>query len=111
MPECMELCTEIGDKSIKSLFVMIRSQIYEHYIVVGICCRWLDLLDQEETVDETLGQLKEALLLPILVTHERLQHSYLLPEIMEQSRRLLEYVEDNFLIQLTDKWSRKCVLQ
>lgn len=69
----MELCIEIGDKSIKSSFVTIRSQTCEHYIVVGICCRLLDLLDQEETVNETFGQLKETLLLPILVTHERLQ--------------------------------------
>lgn len=29
----------------------------------------------------------------------------------EQSGRLLEYVEDNFLIQLTDKWSKEYVLQ
>lgn len=69
MSECTELCIEIGDKSIKSLFVMIRSQTYEHHLVVGICCRLLDLLDQEETV-ENFGQLKEHLLLPILVTHE-----------------------------------------
>lgn len=69
-PERIELCIDIGDKSIKSLFVMLRSQTYEHHIVVGICCRLLDLLDQEETVDETFGQLKKPLLLPILVTLE-----------------------------------------
>lgn len=72
MPEGMGLCIEMGDKSTKSLFVMIRSQTYEHYIVVGICCRLLDLLGQDGMVDETFGQLKEALLLPMLVTHERL---------------------------------------
>lgn len=80
--------------------------------MVGICCRLLDLLDQDEMVDETFGQLKEALLLPILVT--QISHSYMLPENTaghEQSRRLLGYVEDNLLIQLADKWSRECVLQ
>lgn len=58
-----------GVKSVDILFVRIKGQTYEDYIVVGIYYR---LFDQEKKVDETFEQLKEALQLPILVTHDRL---------------------------------------
>lgn len=72
--------------------------------MVGVCYR---PPDQGEPVDEALLQLQEVSCLRALVLMGDFNH----PDTCwdggmaggRQSRRFLEYVEDNFLVQVTDR--------
>ena len=86
------------------MWVKFKDQSSKGYLVAGVCYR---SPDQEETVDEAfLLQLQEVSHLQALVLMGTFNH----PDICwdsgmaghRQSRRFLESVKDNFLVQVID---------
>ena len=101
--ECFEV-TELmtGDDKVESLWVKIRGRTDKADILVGVCYR---LPNQDEETDEVFyEQLAEAARSPALV----LMGDFNFPNICweynlaqkKQSRRFLECMEDNFLMQM-----------
>ena len=91
-----------GDDKVESLWVKIRGRADKADILVGVCYR---LPNQDEETDEVFyEQLAEAVQSPALV----LMGYFNFPDICweyniaqkKQSRRFLEYMGDNFLMQL-----------
>ena len=93
----------------ESLWVKIKDRSSKGHLVAGVCCR---PPDQEEAVDEAfLLQLQEVSRSWALVLMGDFKH----PDICwdsgvvggRQSRRFLESVEDNFLVQVIDGPTRR----
>ena len=91
-----------GDDKVESLWVKIRGRADKAYILVGVCYR---PPNQDEETDESFyEQLAEAARSPALV----LMGHFNFPDICweynsaqkKQSRRFLECMEDNFLMQM-----------
>ncbi|PKU26999.1 mitochondrial fission process protein 1 [Limosa lapponica baueri] len=101
--ECYE-CQELndGDNRVESLWVRIRGRVNKADIMVGACYR---LLNQDVEVDEIfykqLGEISKSLALALVGDFKppviSWEHN---TAEREQSRRFLECVGDNFLIQL-----------
>ena len=103
--DCKELCLRNSYDQVKSLWVKIKDQSIKGHPVVGVCH---SPPDQEEVVDEAfLLQLQEVPHPWALVLMGNFNH----PDICwnsgmgggRQSRRFLESVEDNFLVQVIDR--------
>ena len=101
--ECFDV-TELmaGDDKVESLWVKIRGRADKADILVGVCYR---LPNQDEETDELFyEQLAEAARSPALV----LMGDFNFPDIRweynlaqkKQSKRFLECMEDNFLMQM-----------
>ncbi|XP_035169883.1 uncharacterized protein LOC118159406, partial [Oxyura jamaicensis] len=102
--DCEELCLRNSHDQVESLWVKIKDLSSKVYLVVGVCYR---PPDQGESVDEAfLLQLQELSCSQALILMEDFNH----PDICwgsgtagsRQSRRFLEFVEDNFLVQVID---------
>ena len=107
--ECSDV-TELmaGDNKVESLWVKTRGRSDKSDILVGVCYRWLN---QDEEIDEVFYKhLAEAARSPALV----LMGNFNFPDIRrkynlvqkKQSRRFLECMEDNFLMQLVREPTR-----
>ncbi|GAB0205646.1 hypothetical protein GRJ2_003030200 [Grus japonensis] len=104
----MELCLVMDEELKESLWVMIKERAGKGNIIVDVCYR---PPDQEEQVDETLyRQIGVASSLQTLI----LMGVFNYPNICwmdntpehRQSRRFLEYTDDNFLLQVIEKPTR-----
>ena len=102
--DCEELCLRNSHDQVESLWVKIKDRSRKGHLVVGVCYR---PPDQEEAVDEAfLLQLQEVLRSRAPVLMGDFNH----PDICwdsgmaghRQSRRFLESVKDNFLVQVID---------
>ena len=109
--ECMELYLRTGDKAIESLRVRIRRQTGTGDAVLDVCYR----PDQEEEVDEAFfRQLEKASQSQALALMRDFNH----PSIYwkdntagcKQSRRLLESMEDYFLMRVINEPTRENAL-
>ena len=111
--ECFEV-TELmtGDNKVESLWVKIRGRADKADILVGICYR---LPNQDEETDELFyEQLAEAVQSPAFI----LMGDFNFPDICweyniakkKQSRRFLECMEDNFLMQIIT-YERSCPIR
>ncbi|GAB0181349.1 hypothetical protein GRJ2_000600200 [Grus japonensis] len=107
--ECMELCLEIDEELTESLWVRIKGSTGTGDIIVGVCYR---PPDQGDRADEALYRQtgaeshSEALVLmgdfnhpDICYTDNTAGH--------KQSRRFLECVNDNFLLQVIEEPMRR----
>ena len=102
--DCEELCLRNSHDQVESLWVKIKDRSSKGHLVAGVCYR---PSDQEEAVDKAfLLQLQEVSRSRALVLMGDFNH----PDICwdsgmaggRQSRRFLESVEDNFLVQVID---------
>ncbi|GAB0180245.1 hypothetical protein GRJ2_000489800 [Grus japonensis] len=105
--DCLEL--DDGDERVECLWVRIRGKTNKADIMVGVCYR---PPNQDEEADEIFyKQLGEVSRSPALVLVE----DFNLPDICwkyntaerKQSRRFLQFVEDNFLTQLVSEPTRE----
>jgi len=103
--ECMELCLEMDEEPMESLWVKIKGRAGTSGITVGVCYR---PPDQDKGADEVLyRQIGEASRSKALVLMGEFNH----PDICwrdntaghRQARRFLECVADNFLLQVIEK--------
>ncbi|XP_068520926.1 uncharacterized protein [Anas acuta] len=107
--DCEELPLRNSHEQVESLWVKIKHQTNKGHLVVGVCYR---PPDQGEPFDEAfLLQLQEAPCSRALILMGDLNHPDVCWESYtagsKQSRRLLECVEDNFLVQVLDKRTRR----
>jgi len=102
--DCEELCLRNSHDQVKSLWVKIKDRSSKGHLVAGVCYR---PSDQEEAVDKAfLLQLQEVLRSRAPVLMGDFSH----PDICwdsglaggRPSRRFLESVQDNFLVQVID---------
>ena len=102
--ESMELCLGSGDQLTESLWVRVKGRTAMGDITVEIC---YTPPDQEDSVDEVLyRQIETASCLQALVLMGNFNH----PDICwrngtaqhKESRRFLNCVEDNFLLQVVE---------
>uniref|UniRef100_A0A8B9ISU6 Endonuclease/exonuclease/phosphatase domain-containing protein n=1 Tax=Amazona collaria TaxID=241587 RepID=A0A8B9ISU6_9PSIT len=107
--QSMELCLGTGEQSTESLWVRVKGRTVMGDIIVGICYR---PPDQGDSVDEALyRQIGAASCSQALVLMGDFNH----PDICwrdgtawhKQSRRFLDYVEDNFLLQVIEEPTRR----
>ncbi|PKU29205.1 dtw domain-containing protein 2 [Limosa lapponica baueri] len=107
--ECMELHLGMDEEPTKSLRVRIKGRAGTDDITVGVCYR---LPDQDDWVDEALyRQIGAASHSQALVFMGDLNH----PDICwrdntaghKKSRKFLECVDDNFLLQMVEEPTRK----
>jgi len=105
----MELHLGVGEKPTESLWVSIKGRAGTGDIIVGVCC-WPP--DQEDQVDKCLyRQLGAASCSQALVLMWTFNH----PNICwwdsttghKKSRRFLECVDDNFLLQMLEEPMRR----
>jgi len=110
--ECIELCLGVDEEQVESFWVRIKGQAHTGDITVGVYYR---PPDQDEEVDEAFyRQLKGASQSQALVLMGDFNH----PDISweghtarhTQSRRLLQSIEDNFLMQMVEKLMRRGTL-
>ncbi|KAK4810454.1 LOW QUALITY PROTEIN: hypothetical protein QYF61_004234 [Mycteria americana] len=106
--DCTELSLKSSNAQVESLWVKIRDQANKGNFVVGVCYR---PPDQGEEVDEEFFlQLQEASHSQALILLGDVNH----PDICwksgtancKQSRKLLECVQDNFLVQVMESPTR-----
>ena len=109
--ECFEV-TELmtGDNKVESLWVKIRGRADKADILVGVCYR---PPNQDEETDELFyEQLAEAARSPALVLMGDFNFADICWEYnlaqKKQSRRFLECMEDNFLMQMMRTYERSC---
>ncbi|GAB0208028.1 hypothetical protein GRJ2_003268500 [Grus japonensis] len=107
--ECMELHLGMEEEPTESLWVRIKGRAGAGDIIVGVCYR---PPDQEDRVDEALyRQIGAASHSQALVLMGDFNH----PDICwrgntaehKQSRKFLECVDDNFLLQVTEEPTRR----
>ncbi|KAM9591177.1 uncharacterized protein ACIBXB_006074 isoform 2-T3 [Morphnus guianensis] len=107
--ECMELCLMMDKEPNESLWVRIKGRAGTGDIIVGVCYR---SPDQEDRADEALyRQIGAASCSQALVLMGDFNH----PNICwrdntaghKQSRRFLECVDDNFLLQVIEEPTRR----
>ncbi|XP_075302833.1 uncharacterized protein LOC142365677 isoform X1 [Opisthocomus hoazin] len=110
--ECIELCLGEDEERVESLWVRIKGQPHVGDVIVGVYYR---PPDQEEEVDEAFyRQLQAASQSQALVLMGDLNH----PDISwedhtarhMQSRRLLQSIDDNFLMQVVEEPTRRGAL-
>jgi len=109
--ECIELCLG-ADEGVESLWVRIKGQPHMGDVIVGVYYR---PPEQEEEVDEAAyRQLKVASQSQALVLVGDFNH----PDISwedhtarhTQSRRFLQSIDDNFLMQVVEEPTRRGAL-
>jgi len=107
--ECMELCLGMDDEPTESLWARIKSRARTGDSIVGVCYR---PPNQEDRVDEALcRQIGAASRSQALVLMGDFNH----PDICwqdntarhKQSRRFLECIDGNFLLQGTEQTMRR----
>jgi len=110
--ECIELCLGVDEEGVESLWVRIKGQAHMGDITVGVYYRPPDL---EEEVDEAFyRQLQAASQSQALVLMGDFNH----PDISwedhtarhMQSRRFLQSIDDNFMMQVVGEPTRKSAL-
>jgi len=110
--ECIELCLGADKEQVQGLWVRIKGQAHTGDITVGVYYR---PPDQEKEVDEAFyKQLKTASQSQALVLVGDFNH----PDISwedhtarhSQSRRFLQSINDNFLMQVVEEPTRKGAL-
>ena len=102
--DCEELCLRNSHNQVKRLWVKIKDWSSKGHLVAGVCYR---PNDQEEAVDAAfLLQLQEVSCLRALVLMGDFNHLDICCNSDtvggRQSRRFLESVQDNFLVQVID---------
>jgi len=107
--QCMELCLGIDEEPTESLWVRIKARAGTGDIIVGVCYR---PPDQEEWVDEGLyRQIGAASHSQTLVFTRDFKHPHICWRDntggCKQSRRFLECVDDNFLLQVIVEPTRR----
>jgi len=111
--DCKELLLRNSHRQVESLWVKVKEQTNKGHLVVGV---YYKLPCQGESVDEAfLLQLQEALCLQALILMGDFKCLNVCWEShtagCKQSRRLLECITDNFLVQVLDKPTRGEALQ
>jgi len=110
--ECIELCLGADEERVESLWVRIKGQPHMGNLIVGVYYR---PPDQEKEVNEAFyRQLKAASQSEVLVLMGDFNH----PDISwedhtarhMQSRRFLQSIDDNFLMQTVEESTRRGAL-
>jgi len=110
--ECIELCLGVDEEPVNSLLVRIKRQAHMGDAVVGVHYR---PPDQEEEVDEAFyRQLKVASQSQSLVLMGDFNHPGICWEDCRArhmlSRKFLQGINDNFLMQVMEEPTRRCML-
>uniref|UniRef100_A0A8C8RGD0 Maestro heat like repeat family member 6 n=1 Tax=Pelusios castaneus TaxID=367368 RepID=A0A8C8RGD0_9SAUR len=106
--DCSELHCKSGNKMVESLWVKFRGECNKGDVMVGVCYR---PPDQKEEVDEAFyGQLTEVSRSQALVFMGDFNYPDICWEgntaVHRQSRKFLENIEDNFLVQMLEEPTR-----
>jgi len=110
--DCMKLCPRMDEESMESLWVRTKDRTGKDYIVVCVSYR---PPDQEEQLDEAFYRQRGGAshLQALTLMGDSNHHNTCWKDNTaghEESRRFLECVHYNFLLQVTEESRRKCSL-